>query len=239
MNGKSKDIIRTVRKILIPKGKRIQVVECGVKKYLLVTRKGVGAIHTPYGYFWQYDFHVNDEWEKYSVLVRASLNGQFNPVFTRKNLLLRIDSGCETGQLFHDNTCECREQLHLALQRIDEYGEGIIVHIPSQDGRGGGLAFKLATLLLEKDLGMDTIEAARVLTDGGEIDFRTYGGVVGILKFFRAQKEVFLMTNNPLKISALTENKYKISRLNIVVPPTRFTARHLRAKEQELGHMLS
>ncbi|MBU6214802.1 hypothetical protein KGM48_03110 [Patescibacteria group bacterium] len=238
MSGNYKNTVQIARKTLIPKERRVQVTEGELSKYLHVTRRGVGPIHTPYGYFWQYDFHIDDKWGKYSVLVRAQVDKEYNPIFLNNELLLRIDSGCETGQLFHDNTCECREQLHEALKKINEHGEGMIIHVPSQDGRGGGLAFKLATLLLEKDLGLNTVEAARILANNEEIDLRTYGGVVGILKFFRAKRNILLMTNNPHKISTLKENRYKILRTSILIPPTRFTKKHLRAKKIELGHLL-
>ncbi|MFA6527213.1 MAG: hypothetical protein WCT20_02200, partial [Candidatus Babeliales bacterium] len=110
-----------------------------------ITRQGVGLLETPYGEFYLFDFKVNDTWEHYFALVKAQLNSDFMPEFKNsKSVTLRIDSGCLTGQLFNDRTCECKAQLELAMKDISEIGEGLVICIPTQDGRGMGLPFKLA-----------------------------------------------------------------------------------------------
>ncbi|TSC71700.1 MAG: Riboflavin biosynthesis protein RibA [Parcubacteria group bacterium Gr01-1014_38] len=233
--------VAAIRQTMEPFTKRVLVRENGVDRWYAVERRGIGSLNTKSGKFWQFDFVIDDYWEKYSVIVRAQLNAEFMPVFQNKDqLVLRTDSGCETGQVFGDLSCECYEQLHLALKKLNEVGEGMIVHVPRQDGRGMGLPFKLATMWLQDELKLDTVEAASVLAPGGVIDVRTYAGAVCVLKFFDIPTtcKVSLATNNPKKAEVFTENGYTASDFEpMVVAPTADTLRHLLAKQQHLGHI--
>lgn len=187
------DSIERAKRSLVPLEQKIAVSEVGRTFELTVTREGVGPLITPFGPFHLFSFSVGDRWKKYSVLVRGGLDEDFSPRFARPDsLMMRIDSGCETGQLFLDLTCECREQLHEAMKRISDAGEGLIVHIPRQDGRGLGLPFKLATLRLQTEIKMSTTEASRTLEPQESRDTRTYAGVVAILKFLQIQPHTTL-----------------------------------------------
>lgn len=234
-------LIAQAKESMIPRGRQIAVTENGATRWLIVTRRGVGLIRTDYGDFYQFDFSIDDNWEKYSVIVNAEINGNLMPKFKNKELLLiRVDSGCETGQMFGDRTCECREQLALALETIGDAGEGMVVNIPRQDGRGLGLPFKLATLRLQTLLKMNTVEAANAVAPNGIIDTRTYGGVIGILKFFGIPNSVKinLATNNAHKAKVFDENGYSVEGYTpVVVPPTEHTSHHLYAKQEHLGHV--
>jgi len=176
------------------------------------------------------------------VLVKAEINLEtLNPIFSQEDgLVLRTDSGCETGQLFGDLTCECCEQLKLAMQKIAEVGEGMIINIPRQDGRGMGLTFKLATLWIQNELKVHTVESVGLLAPDGVIDIRTYSGVICILKFFGVLPSctINLATNNPNKLSVFEENGYTMSKdlVPITIEPNKHTAHHLEAKEKHLNH---
>lgn len=233
--------VENARRSMVPRSKRVVVIEQGIEHTLKVTREGVGPLNTQFGVFYHFSFYVDDKWTKYSVLVMAELSSDFYPKFKDgRDLLLRIDSGCETGQLFGDRTCECREQLELCLKKIAEKGEGIVVNIPRQDGRGLGLPFKLATLVLQGELGVHTIEASALLDPDGSRDVRTYAGVIGILKFLGIPGEtrIHLASNNPKKSLVFAENGYQLCELEpMVVPPTEYTFPHLRAKQELFGHV--
>jgi GTP cyclohydrolase II len=112
--------LNLVKRSMQPFSKRISVVENGTTRYYAVERRGLGILKTKYGKFWHYNFAIDDQWEKYSVIVKADLDREnLIPLFKGTGqLVLRTDSGCETGQLFGDLSCECREQLHLALKTI-------------------------------------------------------------------------------------------------------------------------
>ncbi len=221
--------------------KKVIVKENGKFNHFKIIRNGFGVLNTDFGKFYQFDFFIDDKWVNYLALVKGDLDRNFNPYFkNEKQLLLRIDSGCETGQVFGDRTCECREQLALAMEEIRNAGKGIIIHIPKQDARGLGLPFKLATLTLQDALGLDTVEAAKILANDGNIDVRTYGGAVGILKFWglKSNIKINLATNNPKKVSVFTENGFKLSGLTpVVIEPTKLTRLHLEAKQEKLGHI--
>ena len=230
-----------VKHAMEPFSKRIGVVENGALRYYSVERRGLGILKTRYGKFWQYSFAIDDQWEKYSAIVKAELDEELLiPVFRNKSeLVLRTDSGCETGQLFGDLTCECSSQLKTAMKLLSKVGEGVIINIPRQDGRGMGLTFKLATLWLQQKLRVNTVESAALLAPGGVIDVRTYSGVVGILKFFGIPETcmINLATNNPEKVAIFGENGYTVNGSTpIVIKPTRDTRAHLHAKQQHLGH---
>lgn len=233
-------IIAHTRKGMEPVHKQFSVREDGSERQYTVTRQGVGSLNTPYGLFWQFHFSVNDRWEKYSVVVRGKLTADLVPEFGNLDkILLRIDSGCESGQKFCDLTCDCRDQLLLAMQKIAEHGEGLVINIPHQDGRGMGNHFKLATLSLQEQLRLTTVEAASVLTDAGQVDRRTYAGVIAILRFLRVSQkcEIGLLSNNPYKIRVFGENGYRGVRLmSVVIPPSHHTLRHLESKQLYLGH---
>lgn len=236
-----KRLINQAKNSMIPLGKQLSVVEAGATRWLIVTRQGVGTIITDFGEFHQFDFSIDDAWGKYSVIFFGELDGNLMPAFKNRELLLmRIDSGCETGQLFGDRTCECREQLSLATRTVAENGEGLIVNVPRQDGRGLGLPFKLATLRLQRQLKLDTVEAANVIAPNGVIDIRTYSGVVGILKYFDVPlgTKITLATNNPRKAGTFVENGYEVTDYTpIVIAPTDLTRGHLEAKQRHLGHI--
>jgi orotidine-5'-phosphate decarboxylase len=126
------------------------------------------------------------------------------------------------------------------MNHIREAGEGLIINIPRQDGRGLGLPFKLATLRIQWDLGVDTVTASALLDPDGSRDTRTYAGIVAILQFLNIPKTstLHLESNNPEKMKVFPENGYSLSDLRpVVIHPTKYTRHHLEAKEKELGHI--
>mgnify|MGYP001565347623 CR=1 FL=1 len=234
-----KSVISSVRKAMRPVHQEFHIRENGEERRYIVTRHGIGSLKTPYGPFWLFNFFVNDKWKLYSIIVRGKLSADFMPVFEKRGgIVLRIDSGCDSGQRFADITCDCRDQLLLAMQEIAKVGEGIVINLPPQDGRGMGNPFKLATMSLQEQLRLTTVEAATILAGGGPIDKRSYAGAVAILHFFHISKKrmIYLMTNNPHKFTVLEENGYQTKRMPVVIPPTQHTRKHLEAKQLYLGH---
>lgn len=243
--------IRVVHSALSPVSRTFSVVEDGEEKTLTVTRVGIGPIVTEFGRFWQIEFEIDDEWGQYEVLLKADLDlGTLMPIFdTSKTIIVRPDSGCATGQRFTDRTCDCREQLHLTMKKIADVGQGIIIHMPTQDGRGKGLGFKLATLWLQDELEVNTVESASLLTHDGFIDVRTYGGAIAILKFLGVlggngdgpnssdPARLIVAANNPEKGRVFVENGCVIvGRDPVAVAPTEYTLHHFQAKKSILGH---
>ena len=237
------DSLEMARRSMAPRERTFQVTSDGFPEQLKVARVGVGPLKTDWGRFHLFSFQVDDRWQRYTVFFKGEVTRSFDLELAGAGgeLLMRIDSGCETGQIFHDKTCECREQLHDAILRISEAPVGMVIHIPNQDGRGLGLPFKLATLRLIDEVGVDTIEASAMLDPDGSRDTRTYAGVVAILRFLNidpAKMSLAILTNNPKKVPTLEENGYKVRYVPILIPPTELTRPHLEAKQKEMGHKL-
>ncbi len=158
------------------------------------------------------------------------------PKFNGNRLLLRIDSACSTGQVFGDLTCDCEDQLNLALDAIRKRGEGVVIRIDQHDGRGMGSGFKFVSLLVQQELGYNTVDAFKAL--GDKLDDRDYYGVVAILRYLGAPENIELLTNNPAKLKELEENGYLVTRVSIQGCVTGKNKKHLAAKRRYLGHML-
>ena len=229
-----------VRQAMTPHSRHISVAQPGgALKELQVTRMGVGPLDTSMGLFNLYDFQVDDHWGQYYALVKADLDSSLMPVLPPSGLIpLRIDSGCCTGQLFHDRSCDCEEQFRYGMRQMEEVGTGILISVPKQDGRGKGLAFKLSTLRLQADLGWDTVTAAQWLSHGAEIDERDYSGAIACLRFLGATPATrfLLLTGNPKKERALRQNGFTLVTRPPKVRVTSHTRRHLQAKMTVLGH---
>ena len=57
-------------------------------------------------------------------------------------ILVRVHSSCATGDIFGSYRCDCGQQLHAALRKVDEEGKGVVLYM-NQEGRGIGLLNKL------------------------------------------------------------------------------------------------
>jgi 3,4-dihydroxy 2-butanone 4-phosphate synthase/GTP cyclohydrolase II len=152
----------------------------------------------------------------------------------RSDVLVRMHSECLTGDVFGSQRCDCGEQLHAAMRRIDEEGVGAIVYL-KQEGRGIGLANKIRAYDLQ-DQGRDTVEANEVL--GFKADLREYGLGAQILLDL-GLTSIRLLTNNPRKIVGLEGYGLEISgREPLRVEEGEFNREYLATKRTKLGHIL-
>ena len=150
-------------------------------------------------------------------------------------VLVRVHSECLTGDVFGSCRCDCGPQLQLALANIAEAGRGAVVYLMGHEGRGIGLAAKVAAYRLQ-DGGLDTVEAN--LAQGLPVDDRDYGIGAQILDDLGVQA-VRLMTNNPAKTEGLAGYGFEITeRVPLIVEPTADNGAYLSAKRRKLGHLL-
>ena len=149
-------------------------------------------------------------------------------------VLVRVQSECLTGDVFHSLRCDCNAQLHASLKTISKNGSGIIVYM-RQEGRGIGLVNKLKAYNLQ-DQGMDTVEANEAL--GFSPDLRHYGLGAQILVDLGV-KQIRLLTNNPRKIVGLEGyGLFVAERVPLKIPHNPINKDYLKAKKDKLGHIL-
>jgi 3,4-dihydroxy 2-butanone 4-phosphate synthase/GTP cyclohydrolase II len=158
--------------------------------------------------------------------------GTFSP---EEPVFARVHSECLTGEVLGSLKCDCREQLELALTRIQEHGRGVLIYL-RQEGRGIGLGNKIRAYALQ-DAGADTVQANHQL--GFATDLREFDVAAAILKDLGVYK-IKLHTNNPDKIQALEDNGIEIvSRLPAYGAVNPHNRRYLETKHRALGHDLS
>lgn len=155
-------------------------------------------------------------------------------VFTQPDPLVRVHSECLTGDAFGSARCDCGPQLNDALARIARDG-GLVVYLRGHEGRGVGLANKLAAYQ-HQDTGLDTVEAQHTL--GLPVDDREYGAAAAILEDLGVRR-VRLLTNNPAKVTALSQAGITVSeRVPSQVGATQHNAHYLQTKRDRLGHLI-
>ncbi|MBV9948293.1 MAG: GTP cyclohydrolase II, partial [Myxococcales bacterium] len=150
------------------------------------------------------------------------------------DVLVRVHSECLTSEVFGSLKCDCKEQLDAAMAAVAHAGAGAILYL-RQEGRGIGLANKIRAYALQSD-GHDTVDANRLL--GLPDDARSYEVARDMLEHLGI-RSVRLMTNNPVKVSALRNLGVSVvGRVPLVVPPNTHSARYLEAKRTRMDHDL-
>jgi GTP cyclohydrolase II len=149
--------------------------------------------------------------------------------------LVRVHSGCVTGDIFHSLKCDCYPQLQAAMERVVNTPNGVLIYLPYHEGRGIGLVDKIRAYALQ-DQGVDTVDAN--IQVGAPIDAREYDLAAHIL-FDLGFTEIRLMTNNPAKMEALRALGVKVvERIEVVTPINKFNKRYIETKRARMAHKL-
>ncbi len=209
--------VLTIRDLIAYRLKRECLVEQGEKV----------KMPTAYG-----DFHLIPFRQKSNGLEHVALiKGSWQP---NEPILVRVHSSCVTGDIFGSHRCDCGEQLHKAMQMVNEAGKGVVLYL-NQEGRGIGLMAKIAAYKLQEE-GYDTVDANIHL--GFDPDERDYGVGAQILNLLDVHK-LRLLTNNPVKRVGLEAYGLEIvENVPIEIEPNPFNARYLRTKKERMGHTL-
>ncbi|MFH7767134.1 GTP cyclohydrolase II [Acinetobacter sp. BSP-28] len=150
-----------------------------------------------------------------------------------KPVLVRMHSECLTGDAFGSLKCDCGPQLHATMKMINDAGQGVILYL-RQEGRGIGLTNKIRAYALQ-DQGHDTLDANLLLNLPA--DARHYDMCTVMLDYLRI-KDVNLITNNPLKIKALTDLGVNVvNRIPLTVGLNNFNKAYLETKQKRMSHL--
>ena len=148
--------------------------------------------------------------------------------------LIRIHSECLTGDAFSSLKCDCGPQLNATMQMIQAHGCGAILYL-RQEGRGIGLTNKIRAYALQEH-GHDTLDANLML--GLPADARTYEMCLPMLSHVGI-KRVKILTNNPNKISYLTDLGIEVvERVPLLVGLNEYNEGYLQTKKERMGHMI-
>ena len=194
----------------------------------LVERGDTVSLPTTYGEFSLTPFRQLTNGLEHIVLVKGEWKDD-------EPILCRVHSSCMTGDIFGSMRCECGEQLHKAMQMVNEEGKGIIVYM-NQEGRGIGLMNKIRAYKLQEQ-GDDTVEANLHL--GFQPDERDYGVGAQILQLMGAKK-LRLITNNPVKRVGLESYGIEIvENIPIEIAPNIYNYEYMRTKKEKMHHNLN
>lgn len=180
---------------------------------------------TAFGHFTLVAFKENLSGAEHLALVKGSWQPN-EPVLTR------VHSSCFTGDILSSLRCDCGEQLHNAMRKIEQEGKGVIVYM-NQEGRGIGLINKLKAYQLQEQ-GLDTVEANLQLGFG--MDDRDYGVGAQILRYLGIT-QLRLLSNNPRKRAGLKGYGLEVTEvIPIETSPNSHNLKYLQTKRDKLGH---
>ncbi len=115
---------------------RLSVVEIGdVIAYRhrndrLVERLVDVALPTRHGDFLAIAYRSLPEEDLHLAYVKGEVAGA-------EDVLVRVHTGCLTGDAFHSSLCGCGEKLEASLEMIEQEGRGVLVYLdPAPSGRG-------------------------------------------------------------------------------------------------------
>lgn len=161
----------------------------------------------------------------------ALIKGEWNE---DEPVLVRVHSSCATGDIFGSMRCECGDQLHAAMEKVEKEGAGVIVYM-NQEGRGIGLMAKMAAYKLQEE-GLDTVDANIHL--GFNADERDYGVGAQILRELGVSK-MRLMSNNPKKRIGLEGYGLEVvENVAIEMPTNEFNEFYMQTKRDRMGHQI-
>ena len=194
----------------------------------LIRRAATANLPSRFGGTFKIIVYENDVDEmKHIALVKGDIQPE-------DEVLVRVHSECVTGDIFGSERCDCGDQLHRAMEMVEEAGKGVIVYM-HQEGRGIGLVNKIRAYELQEK-GVDTVDANIEL--GFKADLRDYGIGAQILVDLGVRK-MRLLTNNPKKIVGLEGYGIAMTeRIPIVIEPNENNIRYLETKKHRMGHIL-
>jgi 3,4-dihydroxy 2-butanone 4-phosphate synthase/GTP cyclohydrolase II len=115
-----------------------------------------------------------------------------------EDVLVRVHTGCLTGDVFHSTLCGCGDKLESALERIESEGRGVLVYLDPQP-RGPGVFAELdgSAAHHESRLGPAAGDPA-----GSPVTLRRHGTGAQILRDL-GLTSIRVLTDNPKRMVGL------------------------------------
>ncbi|MHC4696390.1 MAG: GTP cyclohydrolase II [Planctomycetota bacterium] len=213
------------------------IIEYRMQREAFVKRGVTTKLPTRFGEFTLIEYHSPIDPEPHLAICCGGVgevDSAGKPIVHDEPVLVRVESECMTGHVFHSSRCDCGEQLDDAMQMVQEAGKGAVVYL-REEGRGIGLHNKLLAYKLQ-DEGLDTVEANEKL--GLPVDRRDYGVGAQIVRDLGLRK-LRILTNNPKKVNRLEVYGIEVvEQLLIEIEPNQHNRKYLATKKRKLGHQL-
>jgi 3,4-dihydroxy 2-butanone 4-phosphate synthase/GTP cyclohydrolase II len=202
-----------------------QLVEYRRRTERQLTRQARTQLPNAHGLWQAYGYQHEIDGTEYMALVLGDVAAD--------GVLTRLHSECLTGDVFGSYRCDCGAQLEASMAAIAAEGRGVVLYLRGHEGRGVGLLGKLRAYELQ-DSGVDTVDANLHL--GMPVDAREYSAGAQMLADLGV-RSVRLLTNNPAKISGLSDCGVEVAE-RVTMPPavTPYNLRYLTTKRDRLGH---
>jgi len=171
---------------------------CPIREtYTMIVKLAEGDIKTKFGTYQEFLYY---DGQKESI---ALTMGEIAGV---EDVLCRVHSSCLFGHAFNSIECDCREQMEISQQLIQQAGQGIIIWL-DQEGKGNG-HFALLKSVEHKRKGSAQADAYEAV--GFKRDARDYTKVAEILKDLGV-KSIRMLTDNPKKVETLTQHGINVT----------------------------
>jgi GTP cyclohydrolase II len=157
----------------------------------MIVKLAEGNLKTAYGEYKEMLFYDGQK-ESIAMVMGEVTNAQA--------VLCRVHSSCIYGHYFNSIECDCRQQMEISQQLIQEAGKGIIILL-EQEGKGNG-HFALLQSKAYKLKGFSQADA--YVAVGFKKDARDYRSAAEVLKELGVQS-VRILTDNPKKAETLAQ----------------------------------
>jgi 3,4-dihydroxy 2-butanone 4-phosphate synthase/GTP cyclohydrolase II len=204
-----------------------QLIDYRRRTEAMVSQQARTTLPTAYGDWQAYGYLNTVDSVEHMALVLGELGDG-------EEVLARVHSECLTGDVFGSLRCDCGAQLEAAMALIAAEGRGVVLYLRGHEGRGIGLLSKLRAYQLQ-DHGSDTVDANLQL--GLPVDARDYSTGAQILADLGV-RSARLLTNNPDKVTGLSQHGLDVTPVPLPVPVTAQNLRYLAAKRDRLGHTI-
>lgn len=203
------------------------LIEYRLKRESFVREVASSNLPTEYGEFRVIVYEDDIEHNTHIALVKGEIRDM-------ERVLVRVHSGCMTGDIFRSKRCDCGEQIHQAMKMIEKEGNGVLLYINHD----------------VKETLINKINSYRFQDEGkeGEVPDNNGGGKKPVLRDYGVGAQILvdlgvrhlrLMTNNPRKIVGLEGFGLDVvERIPIEVLPHADNIDYLTAKKKKLGHLL-